>query len=95
MYNKSTIVALDKLLSTSSVMRQHLIKGFDLVRRALTLLEPNQNPFNPVKNDWFVKNGVFYPCKGLKRLPEDVIGVCGCNEKLCFLVILNNITPIK
>ena len=41
MYNKST-VSLDKLPPTSSVMRQHLIKGFNLVRRALTLLEPNK-----------------------------------------------------
>ena len=81
MYNKSTVVSLDKLPPTSSVMRQHLINGFNLVRRALTLLQPNRNPFNPINNGWFVENDVLYPCKGLKRLPEDLLGVCGCNGK--------------
>ena len=52
MYNKSTVVSLDKLPPTSSVMRQHPIKGFNLVRRALTLLEPKRNPFDPVNKGW-------------------------------------------
>ena len=61
MYNKFTVVSLDKLPPTSSVMRQHLIKGFNLVRRALTLLEPNRDPLNAINNGWFVENDVLYP----------------------------------
>ena len=42
-------LVLRALPPTSSVMRQHLIKGFNL-GRALTLLEPNRDPFNPINN---------------------------------------------
>ena len=80
-YNKSTIVSLDKLPPTSSVVREHLIKGFSLVRRASTLLDYNRVPFNPINKGWFLEDGKIYPSKGLKRLPAELLGICGCKGR--------------
>ena len=81
MYKKSTVVSIDKLPPTSSVIREHLLKGFNLVRKALTLLEQNREPFNPINNGWFLEDEKLYPCKGLKKLPEELLGICGCKGK--------------
>ena len=78
MHMKSTVVSLDKLPPTSSVIKEHLKRGFAVIRRTLTLLDENRVPFNPVGNGWYIENEKLFPSKGLKEFPADLLVLCGC-----------------
>ena len=78
---KDKIVSLDKFPPTSSVVREHLKRGFFIIRKAVILLSTNASVLNPSHYGWFIKNDKLLPCKGLKHFPEELVAVCGCKGK--------------
>ena len=81
MHTKSTVVSLDKLPPTSSAIKEHLKRGFAVIRRTLTLLGENRAPFNPAGCGWYIKNERLLPSKGVKEFSSDLLVLCGCNRK--------------
>ena len=88
---KSTVVAVNQLPPTSSVIQEHLKRSFFVVRNAVTILTPANNPLEPLNYGWIIKSNYLLPVKKLKPLPNDIIVLCGCNGKCtsnrcsCFL----------
>ena len=77
----STVVSLDKLPPTSSAIKEHLKRSYAVIRNALSLLDNNRLPFNPINNGWYAESEKLYPVKGLKSFPIDLLVICGCKGK--------------
>ena len=80
-HRKATPVPLEKFPPTSSVIREHLKRGYYVIRKSLNLLAPDALVPNPVDSGWFVRDGFLLPTTGIKRFPEELMSVCGCKGK--------------
>ena len=81
MHMKSTVVSLGKHPPTSSVIKEHLNRGFAVVCKSPTLLDSNKVLLNPIHNNWFVENEKLCLSKALKEFPTDLIAIFGCEGR--------------
>ena len=73
-------VSLNMLPPTSAVMRGHILRGFYLIRRAVSLLELEPTDMNPVNYGWNEESGNLLPSKFFKHLPSVATIICNCKS---------------
>ena len=78
---KSTVVALDQLPPTSSVIREHLKRAFFVIRNDVNSLHSARTALDPINYGWSIQDNYLLPNKSLHPLPERVIVLCRCNGK--------------
>ena len=76
-----TVCGLNELPPTSSCIRGHIRRGAFLVHEACTLISnPPQSEEDYFNHGWGTKSGVVVPLKFCKPLPQDILGLCGCQS---------------
>lgn len=78
---RSTVVALDKLPPTSSVIRQHLKRAFFVIRQDITLLKLTRTLLDPIDYRWNIVDNYLLPDKGLNPFSDELAVLCGCSGK--------------
>ena len=78
---QKSITPLEKFPPTSSAVREHLRRGFFLVRKALMLLTSNESGLSPVHYGWYIDNDKLLPSKGMKKFNDELLVVCDCKGK--------------
>ena len=73
-------VSLNMLPPTSAVMRGHILRGFYLIRKAVSLLDDDPIEMNPVDFGWNGETGILLPSKFLKPLPNVLRTTCKCTS---------------
>ena len=67
---KSRVVSLVNLPSQSTIIKVHLKRDLAIVRRLLTVPDPNKVVFNPMGNGWFLENEKVFPSKILRKFQQ-------------------------
>ena len=73
---KKSILGLDALPPTSSVIVGHLKRAFYVTRNALTLLVPEPIALDLLSYGWFNQDGTLLPLKCLEAIPVNFLSIC-------------------
>ena len=80
-HRKDNPVPLDNFPPTSSVIREHLKRGYYVIRKSLNLLSSDPAIPNPIDSGWFIHDGCLFPTQGLNPIPDGLICTCSCKGK--------------
>ena len=73
--NSEITKALVNLPPTSSIIRNHILRSFFVIRNVLNLLNDQVAILNPIDHGWFAEDGVLLTVKGLKPVSDDFLTV--------------------
>jgi len=73
-------IPINKLPPTSSVIKGHLLRGFYLIRKAISLLNECETQIDPLKFGWHGETGILLPLKCLNNFPDVLKTICKCNS---------------
>jgi len=69
---------LELLPPTSSVIRNHIKRGFFILRNLFTILNEQSTVTEATNYGWSNEDGTMLPVKGLKPIPPEMLIVCLC-----------------
>lgn len=78
--HRHSLVGIEELPPTSSVIRGHLKRAFYVIRNALTLIA-DASQLDPTHYGWINQDGTLLPLKCLKPIPARIRTLCNCSGK--------------